>query len=277
VKTLNLILILFYCFIFSCSQPEKKNKKQISAKNNRFLSTQVDTSSSIFIDTVYDFRDSIKLKKIKYYLTPPPITPLPFGLKVNLKNFVTATEFFANLQSGRGNVINTNSNFFREVKIYKLPPVQKVNFISVDQPNSAKCQDGQMFSDILKFDLYQYRLPDINKYQVYYFTDFNNEQLYPSNVRKNCIVHLNEFYAGYLIFYDPLTKEANVIRIYSDAYIDGMALHTFFYIDKSQTITLAFCGAPSDDQDDDPDHPYIGYDTIRVTSTGKILLKQTSN
>ncbi|MGF7080847.1 hypothetical protein [Mucilaginibacter sp. UYCu711] len=247
-------------------------------KNSRSLSTQVDTSSGIFIDTVYGSWDSIKLKKIKYYLTPPPITPLPFGLKVNLKNFVTATEFFANLQSGRGNVINSNSNFFREVKIYKLPPVQKVNFISVDQPNPTKCQDGQMFSNLLKFDLYQYRLPDINKYQVYYFTDFNNEQLYPSNVRKNCIVHLNEFYAGYLIFYDPFTKEANVIRIYSDAYVDGMALHTFFYIDKSQTITLSNFSAPSDDQGDDPDHPYKGYDTIvRVTSTGEIVLKQMSN
>lgn len=277
MKAFNLILLtVACCSYFSCSQHEKKDQKQVFDNGSDTVHhIQPDTLTDVIIDTLYGSYDSIKIRKTKYYITPPPVTPLPFGIKVTLKNFTTAREFFANLESGRGNVLHSEKAVFsREVRKYKLPPIAKVNFISVDGANPSKCADGKLFGEFLKLSVYQHRLPDINKYQCFYFTEFDGYQKYPDNIRTNCIVYLDDFYVGYLILYHPITKEANVIKVYNDAYVDGMALHTFFYIDKSQNITLTIFSAPSDDEGDDPDHPDRGNDVlISISKKGEIVVK----
>lgn len=118
-------------------------------------------------------------------------------------------------------------------------------------------------------------MPDINKYQCYYFTEFDNSHYYPSKINEKCWWGLIEpFYAGYLILYNPATRVANVIKIYRDTWVDGMGHHTVFYIDRNQTIKLTTFSAPSDDVGDDPDHPGKDNDFwIKINKAGEITVQ----
>ncbi len=138
----------------------------------------------------------------------------------------------------------------KETKIYQLPIINNINYIGLSNVDTDKCENGQLFSKYFKISKYRYRLPNINKYQCYYWCNYDSKNNEYSNLAKNncdwCI--LNSFY-GYLVLYDVKIRTANVVAIYFDIYRDGYNHSRNFYIDKNYNINLADFLQEADDGD----------------------------
>lgn len=278
------VTTLLCCFLsISCNHETKKAVKApiISPKAgivSKINQNRDDTTTAIMIDTLYGSWDSLIFKKIKYFVKSPAITSLPFGYTGNSKTFTVINKFYSDLLAKDcyvgGQVCDETK--LKNIKIYKLPLIKKINYISTgDRGDPDTCEGGKSFGMYLKINKYRYRLPDVNNYQYYYWCDYKyHNQLYTDAISVKCDWCIKSFYFGYLIFYDPKTYTAKVINIYLDTFEDGSAVYRHFFIDKDYTIHISDFSAPSDDEGDDISHPYGGEDIIiKVLKDGNIVVK----
>jgi len=276
---------IIFCFLLFISCNNHETKKAVNATaishtdSTAYKANHIeeDTTSAIMIDTLYGNKGSLILKKVKYFINPSAITPLPFGYTGRSKTFTVINKFYSDLVAKDcyfGGQLCDESKL-KNIKFYKLPLIKTINYISTGDGDPDTCIGREPFGHYLKINKYRYRLPDINNYQCYYWCDYQyRNQLYIDSISIKCDWCIKSCYFGYLIFYDPKNYTAKVINIYLDAFQDGSAIYRHFFIDKDYTIHLSDFSAPSDDDGDDIDHPLGGEDIIiKVLKDGNIVVK----
>jgi len=212
----------------------------------------------------------------------PEITPLPFGLKPDLKNFrYTESYFIAMLSQNKSGKLyqHTESPQAPLKNLYKLPPIKSIEYITLPMYrliDTGVCNDGKSFGDYINLKGYRYRLPDIYNYQCYYDGGFRNpnhdkEYGYSRNVFQNCAVFINDYEYGYFILYDPKTLTAKVITIYFDSEYDALITYRFFYIDKAYNIQV-YDGSINPELHSKPTH--LRLTTFSILPNGEIHRKR---
>ena len=141
------------------------------------------------------------------------------------------------------------SEFVRKVPIaYKLPMLEKVNYIVTDSSYLPTCDDGASVSAAFNFKRYRYKLPAIAHYQVYVvcdtsFADYKRDK----TLQQLCMAHLYSIHA-YLLLYDSVSRQANAINILNVRMGMHIARRTFD-IDKNYTIHIQDYGLSSETED----------------------------
>jgi len=169
------------------------------------------------------------------------ITSLPFGFQSNKRNFDVALNFFNRLLYSDKNlpfVHGFPKHESKEMAINSLPDIKSIKYIA--QPMGVIDNDNEDFSTHIKLKGYRYRLPDLDKFQVYYWcgNGFDFQKSYTDEEWELCKSFMIDGNYGYLIFYDPSNKLAKVTTIFLDAYNDGSQAYRFFYIDKHYNVYL---------------------------------------
>lgn len=278
MNTINKVTLLVFISILLVACLRSKNKETALSATEKSTSIRIetDTATEIIIDTLYEGDKSI-IKKGKYFLKPPAITPLPFGYTGNSKIFTVINTYYSDLVCKNCNLYNTGSSapVTKNRKIYKLPYIKAIKYLKTNKDEIDTCLDGKPFGEHIKLNKYNYRLPDVKNYQCYYWCNFEyaNDQ-YTFKEKVNCNWCLLNLFYGYLIFYNPKTSIAEVITIYFDTFQDGTALFRHFLIDKNYNIKLTNFSAASDDDGDDPSHPSKYRETfISISKSGNIIIK----
>ncbi|MEO7212749.1 hypothetical protein [Mucilaginibacter sp.] len=124
-----------------------------------------------------------------------------------------------------------------EIKLYKLPPIKKLDWINIAAQDSITCKDGTPFNTVFKINKYRYRLPDKDGLEYYYMCDYDVRHAeFPATVVMNCKTFLYDFY-GILIVYNRNEESAKVLPIYFDTFGgDYLTYSRHFYIDSKFTI-----------------------------------------
>jgi hypothetical protein len=237
------IIILFLSVFISACQEKKQNKPVIQ------------TSKKVSNQT-----NSVRYKKsnisgITFTDGSPKVTLLPF---------------WSNDWPKAGKKISI------EMKNYRLPIIKSIRYMNLDSLNGYLCTNGEPIdSSVLKLTAYNYKFPNIGKYQVFYRW-LSDESLEKDPlllfIQNNCNMVFNNF--GYLILYDPITMNAIVIDIANDYYIDSEESRDF-YIDKHYTIHLMDRGwTDGEDSHGNQTAEYLGAikRTISILKNGEIKI-----
>lgn len=200
-----------------------------------------------------------------------PVTPLPFGPKINLRHIYKAGFFYEKLiyPNSRQNRIPKVSE--SSTRIYHLPEIKKLTCIGISSVDTVTCSDGKPFGNFLRLPGYRYRLPNIRNYQCYYWCANQDpaHSRYSRSVQKNCDWCLINDWFGYLILYNPATKEAQAIVIYFDTFRDGSDHTRYFYIDKNFNINLFDFEQEADDGDGSVPSTIIAAGRFRISINAK--------
>lgn len=241
-----LYFILCFGFFASCSQRKKDNGLKDSIRN----SSEIEKGGQVPKADSIKNKSDVSINDTTTYNEAPGITPLPFGFKSASKNFDDARQYFTRLLYQNKSITIVDrwpKQISLRQKIYKLPPIKSVKYIAFpvstgfDGWNGDTCTNGVAFEKYIKLTKYRYRLPDIGKYQCYYWCDYRNltsSKEYPEDVLIACKFFLSDLLYGYFILYDPETMSAKVFMIYFDTNDDGSDAYRFFYIDKNHNIML---------------------------------------
>ena len=139
------------------------------------------------------------------------------------------------------------------------------------------CDNGKPVDSVIKLTKYRCKLPDAGRYEVYYMCNSGNEHFdYPPDFIKHCIKFSYLRY-GYLILYEPKTRQAVVINIYNWYYVDSVHERTF-YIDKNYNIHIIDRGWTDDDEGEKAAVP--GFERKRVIhlmGNGEIKITESNS
>jgi hypothetical protein len=256
-KILNILFIILLC-LSSCRDKVKSVKEnRDSIKNDSVVKYTSTRSAKNGINKYNRIDDTTIQTRV------PQITPLPFGIKPDEQNFYESQAYFLKLvYTYQGYSNEKNFRWHRKViagrNIYKLPTIKSIEYQSIRSTvDTDVCKNGRAFGDYLKLTKYRYRLPDIGKYQCFYWCDqaSNDNSDYNFEVQTNCEFCFQHDFYGYFILYDPQTLSAKVMTIYFDTEQDTTQLWRFFLIDTNYNITI-FENGQSGEGPDKPETPY---------------------
>lgn len=170
----------------------------------------------------------------------PAITSLPFGPKAGPKKlFKNDTCDFYRAVIGEG--FKAGKGFKKLSPVYPLPPIEKYIYTIVDTVYDPRtCSNDKPLDSVFRVNSYQVRLPDHEKFEVYYMSDITgineaNKHLTPGFTGR-CDNFELSFY-GVLIYYQRTTKTARLLPVFYNYY--GESEHERrFYIDSNYRITL---------------------------------------
>ncbi|MBT1690863.1 hypothetical protein [Dawidia soli] len=153
---------------------------------------------------------------------------------------------------------------------YKLPTLEKVNYIVTDSSYLPTCDDGASVSVVFNFKSYRYKLPVIANYQVYVVCDTTlSDYKRDKTLQQLCMAHV--FYThAYLLLYDSVSKQANAINIFNVRMGMHIARRTFD-IDKNYNIHIQDYGLSSETEDAE-EIPTLRQ-LIRLASNGDIVIE----
>jgi len=243
IKHLLINILFFAVFISSCHEKRQKENESIVEisklthnRNDIILYKKSNVSDTLFANGA------------------PEITMLPFGSEKWLK---------------------PNNKTRSEQKNYRLPFIKSIRYMNLDSLLRYVCTNGEPIdTSVLKIVKYNYRLPNIGKYQVFYTWvfkgSFGKDPLLLF-IKNNCNMLYDDF--GYLILYNSLTMNAVVINVANDYYIDAVEERDFF-IDKNYIIHLidrSWTDGDEDSQGNQTDG-YLGSQkrTIKILKNGEI-------
>jgi hypothetical protein len=155
--------------------------------------------------------------------------------------------------------------------VYRLPVIEKLNYITIDSSQQITCDNGSSPSSALNFKRYRYRLPDVGIYKVYIvcdttFADYRND----ATTRRQCLSHMYRIH-GYVVLYDSLNRQANVISVQ----YQGMDMHgsrRTFDVDKDYVIHLQDYELSSETEEAE-EVPTLKY-SVMVVANGEIEIER---
>lgn len=241
-KRVVIIILSLLVFISACQQ-KKQNKPVIqTSKKAPYQTNRIRYKKSNISDILFTSGSS-------------KITLLPFWSKDWPK-------------SGK--------KFSIEKKNYRLPIIKSIRCLNLDSLNGYACTNGEPIdSSVLKITAYNYKFPDVGKYQVFYrwipdgYLEKDPLLLF---IKNNCNLEYDNF--GYLILYDSITMNAIVINIAYDYYLDSEE-NRDFYLDKHYTIHLLNRGwTDGEDSHGNQTAEYLGAikRTISILKNGEIKI-----
>jgi hypothetical protein len=206
-KCLIIATLFLVVFISSCLEKKQKENKSIAqiSKVTNHRTNIIRYKKSGVLDTLFANGT-------------PKITSLPFWSK---------------------GWPRPGKKFHIEKKCYRLPIIKSIKYMNLDSIFSYVCTYGEPIdSSIVKLTKYNYKFPNIDKYQVFYRWvsggSYANDPMIQF-INKNCNIFYTEY--GYLILYDPLAMNAIVLNVSNFYYIDADEERDFF-IDKNNNIHL---------------------------------------
>jgi len=157
--------------------------------------------------------------------------------------------------------------------IYKsLPKIDSVIYLPLNTGFDFNFKDREILNHIQSFNN---QLPNINKYEVYY-TEFDCDNLQDLFLTSICSDFAG-LTAGFIIFYDSITKYAHIITIKNSYYIDS-AIDLNFLIDKNYKINLTETVMTDGDVEDGEAMKAENYSlmkhTIEINKNGNFISKE---
>jgi hypothetical protein len=131
-----------------------------------------------------------------------------------------------------GNNYNTTRNISANFSSYyrslsqELPYIEKIEYIKINEYGDRYCYCDDNNALVGAFN---YRLPDIHGFQVYYLTKQVCNARYKNSMQEIC---------GNLILIDTISKNAKFINVFFEGYVEYGYASRFFTIDKNYNITL---------------------------------------
>jgi len=200
------------------------------------------------------------------------ITMLPFGSKL-----LTTYKFPKNWQPTDYNdenpVLNKNDEYLNKLYNYysKAGKIESINGPEIISRVYIKLgNDSLLVKDQREFkNNFKFRLPNIDKYELYYVYDEYNYD--PKNYNPVIASKDDEIYmeVGSLIFYDPTTKTANILNVYYNISYPEIEYHSdrFFYVGSNKTIKIF------ESNGDESGNSFETTQQISVLTGGKIIVK----